>query len=83
MKYQVVMEQAKELEQLFCILSDDEVRDIIEAAGVKFEETKTIISRVDLLNVAIEADPDIMRRLYLQKITDRLDSALAELAKKG
>lgn len=82
MKYQVVMERAKELERLFSVLEDDEVVDIVETAGVKFEDTKTV-GRVDCLNVAIEADPDIIRRLYIKKLTDKLDRALAELAKKG
>lgn len=78
MKNQVIMGKAKELSKLFSILSDKEVREIIEAAGVNFIEPGTA-GRIDYLNVADEADQEIITKLYMQKIQSKLESALVAL----
>jgi hypothetical protein len=73
-----VKDNAKDLKILFSILSDEEIKEIIESAGVHFTEPESA-KRIDYLNVADEADPAVLKRLYLKKIEAKLDNAIEEL----
>ncbi len=73
-----VKDNAKDLKILFSILSDEEIKEIIESAGVHFAEPESA-KRIDYLNVADEADPAVLKRLYLKMIEAKLDNAIEEL----